>query len=280
MIATKTLQAIDDAIQEQTDTEHRAHLGASGIGEGCKRKTFYQWRWATKQSFCSRMLRLFSRGHYEEPRFVSYLKMIGCEYWDIDPATGKQWIVKGYKGHFGGSCDGIGVGLPELPPGEKFLGEFKTKSYKYWKGLLENGMVSEEPKHYAQMQVYMGKLGLKYGLYMVVNKNTDALYAEIIQFDEREFGKQIETSVEIIDAGLPPQRISMKPSNMKCGPKWCAYRDICHFEATPDKNCRTCEHSKPIDGGVWLCGKYNYQLAKEEQLKGCASYEMKKGFNE
>ena len=167
MIATKTLAAIDAAIQRDTDTEHRGHMGASGIGEPCLRKTWYQWRWAKKAKHSSRMLRLFSRGHYEEPRFVSYLHAIGCEFWDCDPNTGKQWRITGHLGHFGGSCDGIGRGLPELPPGELFLGEFKTKSSKYWKALLENGIHAEEPKHYAQMQTYMCRMGLKFGLYLV-----------------------------------------------------------------------------------------------------------------
>ena len=279
MIATKTLAAIDEAIQRDTDTEHRSHMGASGIGEPCLRKTWYQWRWAKKSSFSSRMLRLFSRGHYEEPLFVSYLKAIGCEYWETDPKTGKQWRIKGHKGHFGGSCDGIGRGLPELPEGELFLGEFKTKSSKYWKALLSNGMLAEEPKHYAQMQTYMRKLGLKYGLYMVVNKDTDALYAEIIKLDEREADRHLQNSVDLIDAQEPPERISLKPNFYKCGPKWCSFREVCHFNAEPDKNCRTCEFSQPEEDAVWMCKKYNYALSKQEQLKGCKDYEMKEGFN-
>ena len=281
MIATRTLQAIDEAIQRNTDTEHRSHLGASGIGEPCVRKTWFQWRWAKKQSFCSRMLRLFSRGHHEEPRFVEYLRAIGCQYWDTDPATGKQWRVLGHKGHFGGSCDGIGFGgIVEIPANEYWLGEFKTKGQKYWKRLLEYGMVAEEPKHYAQMQIYMAGLGLKYGLYMVVNKDTDALYAEIIKLDHRELANHTNNSIGIIETQLPPPRISLKPSNMKCGPKWCAYREICHFGKPPDMNCRTCTYSQPVDGGVWVCNKYNQELSKEAQLKGCDLYKMKPGFNE
>lgn len=280
MIATRTLAAIDDAIQRDTDTEHRSHMGASGIGEPCLKKTWYAWRWAKRGSFCSRMLRLFSRGHYEEPRFVEYLKAIGCQYWDHDPATGKQWRILGHKGHFGGSCDGVGLGgIVEIPDGEYWLGEFKTKASKFWKALLENGMLSEEPKHYAQMQTYMRKMGLRWALYMVVNKDTDALYAEIVRLDEREADRHLTNSEFMIDSELPPEGISLKPSFFKCGPKWCAYREVCHFGAMPDKNCRTCEFSKPIDGGIWQCKKYNYNLSKDEQLKGCDSYEMKKGFN-
>lgn len=58
---------------------HRNHLGASGLGEPCWRKLYYQFRWVKEERFDGRMMRLFNVGHSAEPRFVAYLRGIGFE---------------------------------------------------------------------------------------------------------------------------------------------------------------------------------------------------------
>ena len=97
------------------DPPFRGHLGASVIGRACAREVWYGFRWAKKPAFNGRMLRLFNRGHLEEPRMVALLKMIGVTVHQYD-ARGKQFrIGKGYKGHGGGGMDGVLYGVPEYP---------------------------------------------------------------------------------------------------------------------------------------------------------------------
>lgn len=62
-----------------SDNTPRSHLGASVLGVDCDRERWYTYRWATKRDFEGRMLRLFDRGHKEEHRFVTWLRLIGCE---------------------------------------------------------------------------------------------------------------------------------------------------------------------------------------------------------
>jgi hypothetical protein len=71
------------------------------------------------------MLRLFETGRLEEERLIRNLRRIGVTVLDVDPETGRQWHVQAYGGHFGGSMDGAGLGVPEAPKTRHAL-EFKT----------------------------------------------------------------------------------------------------------------------------------------------------------
>jgi hypothetical protein len=275
MIARKTLDAINAALEAGQEREHRSHLGASIIGGPCLREVWYKWRWAKKEFFKGRMLRLFDRGHREETRFVEWLRLIGCTVWETDPDTGEQFRISDHAGHFGGSCDAVAIGIPDLPPGVAALCEFKTHSAKWFKKILTDGLCSAHPKHFAQCQTYMLKLGLVWCVYFAINKDTDELHPEIIQANPADGARHLARAGEVIRSETPPPRVSMKPSWYQC--TFCHFRGICHFGEAPEKNCRTCQHSKPIDAGQWLCSKYNYTLSKEEQLQGCTAHTFKPG---
>lgn len=272
----------EDAYRGEEDP-FRSHLGASIIGRECARELWYSFHWTTAPSFEGRILRLFNRGHLEEPRMVALLQMIGCTVWQFDE-EGNQFRVAGYKGHFGGGMDGVLLGIPELPD-EPVLGEFKTHNDKSFQKLKGDGVRESKFEHYVQMQTYMGKNGFRWGLYMAVNKNDDELYAELIPFDQVTYDRFQERSVMIIDAVEPPARINNSPGWYKC--KFCDFSPVCHGAAQPDKNCRTCRWSTPVDGGKWICenpivlAKAEAQgwedpieLDKDAQLKGCEDYEQ------
>lgn len=272
----------EDAYRGEEDP-FRSHLGASIIGRECARELWYSFHWTTAPSFEGRILRLFNRGHLEEPRMVALLQMIGCTVWQFDE-KGNQFRVAGYKGHFGGGMDGVILGIPELPD-EPVLGEFKTHNDKSFQKLKGDGVRESKFEHYVQMQTYMGKNGFRWGLYMAVNKNDDELYAELIPFDQVTYDRFQERSVMIIDAVEPPTRINNSPGWYKC--KFCDFSPVCHGAAQPDKNCRTCRWSTPVDGGKWICenpivlAKAEAQgwedpieLDKDAQLKGCEDYEQ------
>ena len=74
---------------------HRAHLGASAIGNPCARANWYTFRWCKAQVFEPRMLRLFDRGQREEATLVNMLQRIpGVTVHAVDPATGKQFAYR------------------------------------------------------------------------------------------------------------------------------------------------------------------------------------------
>ena len=293
-LATKTLAAIDKALlidqgntyrgilrelmplaedaYESNAQPWRGHLGASLLGRECMRELWYSFHWSVHKRFEGRMVRLFNRGHLEEPRMVALLKMIGCTVWQFDQ-NGKQFRVSGYKNHSGGGIDAVIQGCPDLPPGTNALGEFKTHNSKSFEKLKQTGVLNAKWEHFVQMQTYMGKLELPYALYLAVNKDNDDLYGEIVQFDKTVFDRYQERAVTIVDAKSPPPKImSASASWHKC--KMCDYNGICNRNETPAINCRTCEFCEIGDNGTWHCQKTGTELAKATQMVGCAGYSL------
>lgn len=280
----RVIPHMDDAYRAE-DGGHRGHLGASILGGDCPRAIWYTFRWVHRAKFEPRMLRLFNRGHLEEARFIALLLMIGCEVWQQD-ANGKQFRISFADGHGGGSGDGVARGIPDLP-GTPAVCEFKThgeksfiklagkldewRAYRAGKGQFTGeGVRIAKFEHFVQMQTYMLKMDLPAALYVAVNKNTDDIYAEVIHL-ERPFAEQfINRGEQIIAMDAPPKKISESPGFFKC--RFCDKRPVCHLKATPERNCRTCQNSKPITGGVWRCTLQNIDLDVNAQAAGCPAY--------
>lgn len=262
---------IEDAYRQGNDG-HRGHMGASLIGQECARSVWYNFRWFTKSNFEGRMVRLFNRGHLEEARFIALLLMIGCQVYQQDQ-NGHQFRISDVDGHFGGSGDGVVIGLPDLAPGQAALCEFKTHSEKSFKELESKGVREAKWEHYVQMNVYMRKMGLPIALYMAVNKNTDAIYAELVTLNAEVADEYLERARKIVWLQQPPKKLSESAGFYKC--RFCNHRPVCQLGAKPDVNCRTCAYSKPVADGQWAC---NIDLgeniiSKETQLKGCSRYQ-------
>lgn len=269
LLAERTLAKIDAWYDRQKETP-RGYLGASQLGRECSREIWYSFRWADRPQFEPRMLRLFARGDREEMVFVDLLLKAGCMFFHIDPATRDQYVVPLPNKHMGGHCDGVGKGLPDLPPEEKFVGEFKTHNRKSFDYLVKHGVESAKPEHYVQMQLYMHGLGPRYAFYGAVCKDDDRLHMEVIEYDEKFTVSQLIRGGLIAYAQEPPRRISNKPTWYKC--KWCDFYSTCHQFKVPHVNCRTCAHSTPMPDGEWLCEKHGHLLTKEEQRAGCSDH--------
>jgi len=238
----------DDAYSTKEDP-FRDHLGASLIGRDCARELWYNFHWSRKGIFQGRIIRLFNTGHLAEPKFVALLKMIGCEVWQFTP-EGKQFRIKGHKGHFGGSLDGVVRGIPEMP-GIPLLTEFKTHGSSSFAKLIKEGVLKAKWEHVVQMQIYMGKYKLTHALYMAVNKNDDDIHAEIIQFDPGIYQRHLDRSSMIIEAPKPPPKINENIAWFGC--RFCDYKGVCHRQEPPEVNCRTCSFSQIAEEGKWIC---------------------------
>lgn len=290
-LADKTLKAISDAMNKDQgssfrhysgqhipglkdaydpdNTPFRSHLGASMIGGNCDRALWYGFRWYTLSNHDGRLLRLFNRGHLEEGRFIAALNTAGVNVYQYD-ADGNQFRISDVEGHFGGSTDGIATNVPESP-NEEVLTEFKTHGEKSFLKLVKDGVKESKPEHFIQMQIYMNKLNLKLALYLAVNKNTDELYGEFIPANEVVAKIYIERAERIIFARTPPKRINENSSWFEC--KFCDHNAVCHNNAIPARNCRSCIHSTPVRNKEWKCEKFNCVLTKEQQLSGCQVWE-------
>ena len=290
ILATKTLELIDkaleadrgaayrrnlwlameemkdsDAFNPEEEKHPRKHLGMSSIGDACALHLWLLFRWAVWDRTEGRMLRLFNRGHLEEARWVALFRTAGITV-HVKSEEGKQFRAHGYKGHFGGSMDGIGYGSPDIP-GEWFLLEFKTANRNKFEQLIKKGVKEVYEKYYAQLQQYMSKQGLRVALFCSVSKEDDRLHLEVVQAEEYTPHHFNERARLIVDAVVPPPRIAAVGCNAIC--KWCDCREYCHGTLRALPTCRTCAHVVVGDGGQWLCqGKY--PLTAEQQFAGCA----------
>ena len=314
-LATKTLEAIENTIKKDQgssfrgflgkviphmgdayrtgEDNFRSHMGASLIGGECARAIYYGFRWATRPTFDGRTLRLFNRGHLEEARMIACLLTIGVEVYQQD-ANGNQFRISDAGGHFGGSGDGVAIGLPDLAPGTPALLEFKTHNdASFKKLLLPEGVRGCKFEHYVQMQTYMRKMGLACALYLAVNKNNDELYGEIVTLNVEVAEQFIERARKIIPIKAAPERINKSPGFYMC--KWCDHSPVCHQGKAPERNCRTCEYARAdITDGKWWCDnqtrqmellfaetnpfKEDFTLSKDRQLASCEHYKINTEF--
>lgn len=258
---------IEDGIEEWSKAkyplEFRNHLGISEIGDACNRKLYYKFHWMFQEQFDGRMRRLFARGHREEEKYINYLEGIGFKVYRFDN-NGKQFRVTGVMGHYGGSCDGVGIS-PWFP--DPFILECKTHNTKSFTHYVDKGLQLSKPKHYDQMCGYGEKMQIQYGLYFPENKNDDDIKVTPIELDWAR-GKQLEKKAEeIITANEIPPRISDNPSFFEC--KYCSAFGICHENEIPLKNCRSCKNSLPTQDATWTCLLCNMIIPNDIIPKAC-----------
>jgi hypothetical protein len=265
---TPTLSAIYAAYEAEQGDGFRDHLGASLIGKPCSRALWYDFRWMTASRHPGRLIRLFETGQLEEARLVRNLRATGATVLEVDPETGRQFRVEAHGGHFGGSLDGVAVGLLEAPKTWHVL-EFKTHSVKSFADLVAKGVVASKPQHAAQMQVYMHLTGIARALYVAVCKDTDALHVERIEADKAFAERLLEKAGRIIFAQNPPQRISEDPAWYEC--RMCAHHDVCHGGGAAAVTCRSCLHVTPVEGG-WHCTRHDHMRSPQEQRNACAKH--------
>lgn len=272
-LSPATRKAISEQLKNDIDAysvktltdDHRKHLGASLIGKECAREAWYIFRWVKFAAFDGRMLRLFERGHREEKQFLELLRGIGCQVWEVDPETGKQFRIYGVHGHYGGSLDSGGIlpYLPDLP----ILMEFKTHNMKSFTNLVNKGVILAKPQHFAQMCSYGKHYKFRYGLYVAVNKNDDDIWIELIELDWNLAHDLDNKAQDIIEATFPPPRISNNPAYYAC--KFCHLSGICHSNEPVEVNCRSCKCAVPVENGQWKCTRFDDIIPDSFIKTGC-----------
>ena len=238
-IANLIYQGIESAHKE----ERRQYLGGSQIGDSCSRKLWYDFRWFKQTQYDGRLLRLFRTGHLQEERIVEDLHRLGVE------VVHQQENFKLFGGHFSGSIDGAAKNIPTRDPEQWHLLEFKTHGEKSFRDLERKGVKAGKPVHFAQMQVYMGGLELPAALYVAINKNTDEIYTEFLEFDEAVYRGLVRKAKQIIFSDEPPAKLSETPAYFEC--KFCPYSGICHMGEPKEDNYRNDGTHVPSEDGTW-----------------------------
>lgn len=247
----------------------RGYLGWSELGEPCERRLWYGLRQAGREAIGGQLARLFDTGHREEARLLDELRALGYEVFDRDPATGEQFAMSSHGGHLSGHLDAVVRGLPEAPKTWHLL-DVKTIKAKKFDELLKKGLRAMYPKYYAQGQGYMGHQLLERAAFVFVCKDDDRIHLERFEFDAAEFKKLEQKATRIISASEPPPRLSNDPAWFEC--KFCPLHALCHGDALPEVNCRTCAHSTPVmdgDSGLWRCERGHAAVQQPRQAHDC-----------
>lgn len=196
----------------------------------------------------------------------------------------KQWRISNHSNHFGGSLDG-----KAWPPFQiagisgQILLEFKTHNKDSFAKLIKEREESKKsaepwspvkkvkPEHWAQMQTYMEHEDLDAALYCAVCKDNDDRYYELVRRDKEAGQKYIERAHRIIHSVTAPERVGKHPSWFEC--KFCSYQAICHYNEAPDRNCRSCKFSVPVENGAWHCTQFRGIIPEDFILKSCNAYQ-------
>lgn len=244
--ANKVTIAIDDAIEKQNrEQKPRDHLGMSSIGND-KRAVWHEYRWSFPNDFTGRVLRIFELGHILEEVVLDYLEKIGIEVHGRQP---DQINYSDHGGHFGGSLDGAGIGVPGAPKTWHVI-EIKTANDSRFKSLKKDGYKKWSPTYYAQLQLYMHYSSMKRALVCVYNKNTSEIHTERLEYKKLEALGLIQKAKEVLDSEQIPvstytDRSWYEIANYKSD----EYQAIYWGDELPaNVNCRNCRfHMTDID---------------------------------
>lgn len=283
-INTNTTEFLIENAPDEEQVPSRGYLGMSGLGDECKRKIWYGFRFASRSYISPRIKRIFERGNIEEKRIIKELKHHGIKVFKIEDGKRTELFgyegesqeeIVGFAGHSKGHPDGRVLGLPESPEKEHLL-EIKTMNDSNFKALKKEGVKASKPEYYCQVQKYMSEMKdingkqIDRALFIATNKNDESRYYERIKLDKdyAEDISKIETHIIMSDQ---PAAEKFSRAYFKC--KWCNHFDVCHNDEPPKVTCRSCEHVDMGVDGKWLCGLNNdKELSLEDQLKACPSY--------
>ena len=225
--------AIERHYESRQEPQDHPTLRASEIGDECERRLWYRLRWVmAPKRWDGRMLRLFETGEREEARIIENLQAIGCTV-----RARQARIMPMAGGMLTGSIDGEVSGVPGAEKTTHLL-ECKTHNDANWQAWRRHGVKKANPRHYAQMQIYLSGISLSRALYMAHNKNTDELGAERVNRDDLEVARLVAKAERIAFAQEPPPKLSEKPDFWTC--KLCDFREVCHGQQMARRNCRTC----------------------------------------
>lgn len=278
--ADPCLAAADAALEARENAQKsRMYLGMSSIGDPCRRKLWYRFRWVKKERFNADTLKKFADGHRTEDLVIERLEYV--DGMTVVAATGEGGQIghSDLGGHFRGHQDGEIYDLPQAPKtphilevkcvSDKRLAAFRRLKDKHGEKATLKAW-SEE--YYAQAILYMHYRGFSRHYLVVASAGGRDWDSVRTDADDAEALRLIGKAENIINSPVPPERISTDPCYYIC--KMCAFSDLCHGSGGPEKNCRTCLHATPEPDGDsrWSCARWKRDLTVDEQRQGCPTH--------
>lgn len=194
-------------------------MGGSLLGEECDRRLY----WSYKRPFVvkdARIQRIFDMGNRIEDYILDLLREAGITVYDKDE-NGEQYGFKDEE--LAGHSDGVLVGLPDIDSPALF--ECKSAKNSTFNQFVKKGVREVNNKYFVQTQVYMKYLNLKYCLFIVMNKDNQELYQEIIKYEPQVADIYIQRGKDIARAKELPARAYNSSTFFKC--RMCEFNEDC-----------------------------------------------------
>lgn len=254
---------------EKSDSEFCYYLDISSCGSDCDRKKWFQFHWALKEKHNADELSMKMMSYDAKSRIIDRLYNSGINVKKVDHRTDKKWSANCFHGHVGGEVDAIIMsGLPDSPNKEHIL-FVESMSDSQFKDIGEKGILNHDKEKFRTIQVYMYLFGIERAFFIAENRNNGELFTDRIRLDKNLAEIIIGGFESIIQSNTMP---SAKTTS-ECDS--CTYMTLCSKESCANKNCRTCLHSTAVmngNNGEWLCERYNQNVPKEYQSKGCDNH--------
>jgi hypothetical protein len=238
----------------------RGYMGLSNIGEKCYRKLQFDHYWAYKIRRNKRIDRLLKTGHLLEPMVIAEILDLGFTVVECGIK------IVGAAGHWQGHEDVI------LNDGERnILAEVKTHKNSEFQKVIKKGFKESHPKHWLQMNAYMGYKKLSVGLYIAINKDTSTMYVEYVEFDQGLFEEMKVKQYDIIAVDYLHKRIgNNSPAWFEC--KLCDACDVCFGKVPVEKNYRTDARTDVNEDGIWSMDGVTIPLIVQNEIPNDFTY--------
>lgn len=258
MISLK--EDMDLFIQSTSSERQSSFMHPSSAASECRRKLWLDFRNVFQEKKSASQLKRFQTGKVYEARIVGLINQMSN--WKIRDCQKeiKIGITKGF-------IDGIVV-----HSNIEYLLEIKSLKEKYYNQLVKKGIKEYSTVYYAQVQIYMRETGLKKCIFIVVNKNNDEFYEEIIDYDEAAASMYVKRLEQIAYVNEIPAMVSQNPTYFGC--KMCDHYKFCHEKTQIVPTCRACVNFTVKDN-VGYCNEYQKPIPIEFQHKRQTGTECK-----
>lgn len=231
-------------------------VGMSWLGNPCRRFLFLKFRDAFKQVVTPELQKIFDDGNRLEGEVIQSLRDAGEDVRDRDANNpSKQIWVEPEDSHWiGGFLDGL-----IIRDGEEMVLEIKSANAKNFGKMKRYGMKKAKPVYHTQLNCYLGLTGHQRGLWRVINKETNEIYEETLEFDPKKYRTDMERGRAVVDA---PD--VLEPCKSKFGCRFCDCKDICEGRALPEITCKTCRYYQVRNDQKYArCNKHPNDRCKE-----------------
>ena len=207
----------------------RNYLGASSLGEPCKRKLQYRYMKTKKdegKDFDGKTLRIFQVGHNFEELGIAWLVQADFNVLTHDK-QGRQFGFDTADVEIQCHVDGIITDGPvawEYP----FLWECKSANEKKFRDFKMKGIKANHT-YEVQVALYQAYMELTDNpcLFTVINKNTSEIYYELVPFNQELAQYASDKAVDILKAVEQNVMLPRIAFNNMYECRFCQFTDTC-----------------------------------------------------